>query len=88
MVEGYPNMDDTLGRIKATGFKKVCLIPFMLVAGVHFHEDLTCEDDSWQKTFERNGIEVSVVDRGIGHLEEISRVFCDHISDALDIIPL
>ncbi len=88
VVEGYPGMDHTLGRIKSAGFKKVCLVPFMLVAGVHFKEDLICEEDSWKKTFERNGIEVRVVDHGIGHIDKITGIFCDHISDALDVIPL
>ncbi|MBU0970137.1 MAG: sirohydrochlorin cobaltochelatase [Proteobacteria bacterium] len=87
VVEGYPGMDHTLDRIKAAGFNRVCLIPFMLVAGVHFREDLTCEPDSWQKTFEREGIEVSVVNQGIGHMEDVTSIFCDHISDALDVIP-
>jgi len=88
VVEGYPGMDHTLERIKSAGFKKVCLVPLMLVAGVHFKEDLTCEEDSWQKTFERQGIEVSVVDHGIGEIDSITNIFCDHISDALDVIPL
>lgn len=88
VVEEYPGMDHTLERIKAAGFTKVWLVPFMLVAGVHFAEDLTCEEDSWQKTFEQNGIEVHVVDHGIGRIDGITRIFCDHISDALDVIPL
>ena len=88
VVEEYPGMDHTLERIKAAAFKKVCLVPFMLVAGVHFTEDLTCEPDSWQKTFERNGIQVQVVDHGIGDIDNITGIFCDHISDTLDVIPL
>ncbi len=88
VVEEYPDMEHTLERIKAAGFKKVCLIPLMLVAGVHFKEDLTCEEDSWQKTFERHDIEVCVVNHGIGDMEDITHIFCDHISDALDVIPL
>lgn len=88
VVEKYPGMDHTLERIKSAGFKKVCLVPLMLVAGVHFTEDLTCEENSWQKTFERHGIEVAVVDHGIGYMEGITNIFCDHITDALDVIPL
>ena len=87
VVEEYPGMDHTLERIKSAGFKKVCLVPFMLVAGVHFAEDLTCEPDSWQKTFERHKIEVTVVDYGIGEIDGITNIFCDHIFDALDVIP-
>jgi sirohydrochlorin cobaltochelatase len=88
VVEEYPGLDHTLARIKSAGFKRVCLVPFMLVAGVHFTEDLTCEADSWQKTFERHGIEVRVVGQGIGCLDDITGIFCDHIADALDVIPL
>jgi len=88
VVEGYPGMNLTLERIKSAGFKKVCLVPFMLVAGVHFREDLTREEDSWQKTFEGHGMEVCVVDHGIGDIDSITGIFCDHISHALDVIPL
>ncbi len=88
VVKGYPGLDHILERIQSAGYTKVCLIPLMLVAGVHFHEDLTQEEDSWQKTFERHGIEVSLVSQGIGHLDKITDIYCDHISQALDVIPL
>ncbi|MBU1341253.1 MAG: sirohydrochlorin cobaltochelatase [Proteobacteria bacterium] len=88
VVEGYPGMNHTLERIKKAGFKKLCLIPLMLVAGVHFKQDLTCDEDSWQKTFEKHGIDVSMVDHGIGDMKAIIDIFCNHISDALDVIAL
>ncbi|MCG8684093.1 MAG: sirohydrochlorin cobaltochelatase [Desulfobacterales bacterium] len=87
VVEDFPDMDYTLERIQTANYKKVCLIPLMLVAGVHFKEDLTCEEDSWQKTFERYNIQVSVVDHGIGEIDDITKIFCTHISQALDVIP-
>lgn len=88
VVEDFPGMDYTLARIKKDGYQKVTLVPLMLVAGVHFQEDLTREEDSWQKTFERSGIEVSLVDQGIGRIDGITKIFCDHIMDALDVIPV
>ncbi|MDD9302493.1 MAG: sirohydrochlorin cobaltochelatase [Desulfobacter sp.] len=88
VVEGYPEKEDILARVKAAGFKRICLIPFMLVAGVHFKEDLTCEPDSWQKCFENAGIRVDVVDQGIGGLSGIQDIFCCHMEAALDIILL
>ncbi|MCK5099575.1 MAG: sirohydrochlorin cobaltochelatase [Desulfobacteraceae bacterium] len=88
VVEGYPEMEVTLQRIKTAGFKKVCIIPFMLVAGVHFNEDLTQEEDSWQKTFECNNIAVSVVNHGIGEIDMISGIYCQHMIDALNVIPI
>ena len=86
VIEGYPEMDIIVQKIKNAGFKKVRIIPFLLVAGIHFMKDLTKEDNSWQKVFEQNNIEVSVVKHGIGEITMISKIFCRHISDALDII--
>lgn len=88
VVEGFPEMEETLERIRKKGFSKIRLIPFMLVAGVHFLEDLTKEEDSWQKTFERNDIKVSVVPHGVGQIDDITRIYCRHINEALDVIPL
>ena len=87
VLEGYPGMDETIGKISSQGFKKVRIIPLMLVAGMHFKQDLTKKDDSWQKTFERRGIKVNVVDHGLGELDGINNIFVRHISEAFDAIP-
>lgn len=87
-VEEYPGADEVVARVAAAGLKKVCLIPFMLVAGVHFREDLMGEDDdSWKSLFAAAGIEVAAVDQGIGMLPEISDILADHIAAALDVVP-
>lgn len=88
VVEGFPKMEETLGRIQEKGFKKVQIIPLLLVAGVHFIQDLTEEDDSWQQTFERNNIEVTLVSHGLGNIDGITEIFSRHIKEALDVIPL
>ncbi|MCP4672783.1 MAG: hypothetical protein GY857_15920 [Desulfobacula sp.] len=88
VLEKFPDMNYTLERVKAAGFTKVCLIPLLLVTGVHFKKDLTVEKNSWRETFERNKIKVSVIDHGIGDLDAVTKIFCDHIADALDVIPL
>lgn len=86
-VEEYPGADEIVARVAAAGLKKVCLIPFMLVAGVHFREDLVGEDDdSWKSLFTAAGIEVETVDQGIGMLPEISDILADHIAAALDVV--
>ena len=88
VVEGFPGMEETLDRIMKKGFKKVLMIPLLLVAGVHFIQDLTKDENSWQKTFERHNIQVSVVPHGVGQLDGITRIFSRHIKEALDVIPL
>jgi sirohydrochlorin cobaltochelatase len=88
VVEYSPGMDYILERIKLAGFKKACLIPLLLVAGFHFKKDFTGRENSWQKTFERNSIKVSIVDHGVGEINAVTKIFCDHITDALNVIPL
>ncbi|MFO7752091.1 MAG: sirohydrochlorin cobaltochelatase [Desulfobacteraceae bacterium] len=88
VVDGYPSMEITVDRVRQSGFSRVVLIPFMLVAGVHFKEDIAGETDSWQAAFEAADIGVSVVQNGIGALDGISSLFARHIEEALDVIPL
>lgn len=88
VVEGYPEVDDIVEAVKHAGFQKVCLVPFMLVAGVHFFEDLAGEEESYKAAFEEQGIEVTLKKNGIGMNDKIIDIFCKHIEDAIDIIPL
>jgi sirohydrochlorin cobaltochelatase len=87
-VEGCPGAEEVVGDVLAAGFSKVCLVPFMLVAGVHFQEDLCAEEgDSWKTLMQSSGIEVRLESRGIGELPGITDIFCRHIQEALDVIP-
>ena len=87
VVEGYPSRAEIVDAVKGAGFKKVRLIPFMLVAGAHFQEDLAGDDDSWRTAFEESDISVLVETKGIGYYNEIIDIFGKHVKDALDIIP-
>jgi len=87
VVEGYPLREEIVAGVKRAGFRKVLLISFMLVAGVHFIEDLLGEEDSWKTAFEDNGISVSVENTGTGFNDSIIEIFCKHIEDAMDVIP-
>ena len=85
--EGYLSQEKTIEDVKKAGFRKVRIIPFMIVAGVHFHEDLTGDDDSWKTGFEEEGFSVTVEPSGLGFNHGIIEIYCKHIQDALDIIP-
>ncbi len=87
LVEGSPGPEDVLERLQADGCGRVRLIPFMLVAGRHFLEDLAGEEGSWKALFEARGLRVELDPRGLGGREEIMEVFCRHIAEALDVIP-
>ena len=87
-VEGCPEAEEVVSDVLKAGFSQVCLVPFMLVAGVHFQEDLCAEEeDSWKSLFEAFGIGVRLESRGMGELPGIGDVFCSHIREALDVIP-
>ncbi|MFP4258938.1 MAG: sirohydrochlorin cobaltochelatase [Desulfovermiculus sp.] len=87
-VEGCPEAEEVVSDVLTAGFSRVCLVPFMLVAGVHFQEDLCAADeDSWKFMFEASGVEVRLESRGMGELPGIGDIFCSHIQDALDVIP-
>uniref|UniRef100_UPI00404B1C94 sirohydrochlorin cobaltochelatase n=1 Tax=Dissulfurimicrobium sp. TaxID=2022436 RepID=UPI00404B1C94 len=85
--DGRPTRDETIAAVKESGFTKVRLVPLMLVAGRHFHEDMIGETDSWKTTFEQKGMDVLVHPDGLGELSGIIEIFCDHIQDALAVIP-
>jgi sirohydrochlorin cobaltochelatase len=87
VVEGLPSREQVIKAVVTTGVRKVRLIPLMLVAGVHFIEDLSADEDSWKAAFQEAGLEVDVEPEGIGTKREVVRIFIDHIRAALDIIP-
>lgn len=87
-VEGCPEAEVVVQDVVWAGFSRVCLVPFMLVAGIHFQEDLCAdEEDSWKSLFEAAGVQVRLEYRGMGELPGIGDIFCCHIQEALDVIP-
>jgi Cobalamin biosynthesis protein CbiK, Co2+ chelatase len=83
----YPR-DRIVQAVKEKGIKSVLLVPFMIVAGVHLKEDLIGDsEDSWKSRFEREGIELRAIDKGLGYYPFIVDIFIDHIKQALDAIP-
>lgn len=84
---GYPDCSHTINRVLTAGFKKVRLVPLLLVAGVHFQEDLAGKKDSWAAAFRHHGITVALHPDGLGMEKSVIDIFCRHIRDALDVIP-
>jgi sirohydrochlorin cobaltochelatase len=87
-VEQFPPSEVLIEEIAAAGFKEILVIPFLLVAGMHYRQDLMSEEnDSWGSRLRDMGIAVEIIPDGIGNLAGISEIFCDHIREALDVIP-
>lgn len=85
--ENYPDRDILIEKIKADGFHRVRLVPFMLVAGVHFEEDLAGPDDSWKTAFEDHGLDVLMETEGLGSRKPVIDIFINHIKSAFSVIP-
>ena len=85
--EGHASMEEVVRAVSLAGYKHVRLVPLMLVAGVHFMEDIAGDEDSWKTAFEAKNISVSLEQNGLGLSSSIIEIFCQHIHDALDIIP-
>jgi len=88
VIEGYPASAEVIADITGSGYKKVRIIPLLLVAGMHFQRDLTGgRQDSWTTLLAQADIRVESIEQGLGTLPAISDMFCQHIKDALAIIP-
>lgn len=83
-VEGYPEIEQVIKRLKDNNIKTVDLIPFMLVAGDHAINDMAGEDeDSWKSILEKEGFKVKVHLKGLGENPYIQDQFKNHAIDCM-----
>lgn len=84
-VEGFPDFDTVLRHIKKGNYTKITLMPSMIVAGDHAHNDLAGDEaDSWKNLFKAEGYDVDVIMKGLGELPTIQQLFVDHANAALE----
>lgn len=85
-VEGFPNFDNTIEDMRGKGYKKVVLVPLMVVAGDHANNDLAGpEDDTLRALMEKEGYEVTCIVKGLGENPAFQKLFVDHALDAKQI---
>ena len=78
-VEATPSLDDVLAQVQAGEYERVVLEPLMVVCGDHANNDMAGDDaDSWKSTFEAAGYEVVPVLKGLGEMEKIREIYCEH----------
>ena len=79
-VEGWPDLTAILPQLREGGFRSVCLVPLMLVAGDHaLHDMAGDEPDSWKQILLRDNFEVTCVMRGLGQLKGVQELYCQHV---------
>lgn len=79
-VEGYPTIEEVKSQLKNGKFKRVKLVPMMIVAGDHANNDMAVD---WKNEIEELGYEVSCVMRGLGELEGVQQMFVKHIKELI-----
>ena len=83
-VEGYPELEQVIKKLKNRNIKTVDLLPFMLVAGDHAINDMASdEDDSWKTILEKEGFNVKVHVKGLGENPYIQEKFKNHALDCM-----
>lgn len=75
-IEGYPEYDDMLAQLKASGLKKVIMMPFMFVAGEHAKNDIAGD---WKEELENEGFSVDVKMQGLGENTSIQDIYISHL---------
>lgn len=74
----------TLRKLGVSGYKKVCLMPLLFVAGYHAKKDIAAESGSWKSVFEEAGYEVRPNLTGLGEIEGIREIFMEHLLTAME----
>ncbi|MDP3480619.1 MAG: sirohydrochlorin cobaltochelatase [Desulfoprunum sp.] len=84
VVEKNPVSETIPAEIAAAGFKQVCMIPVLLVAGMHYNRDVIgTGDNSWLLCLQRQGLEVENITHGLGRQPGLCEIIIDHIKEAL-----
>jgi sirohydrochlorin cobaltochelatase len=82
-VEGYPELDHILSRVE--GYKKLTLMPLMIVAGDHAQNDMAGdEEDSYKSILSEMGIETECILEGLGQNPAIQDIFVNRLADLLE----
>lgn len=84
-VEGYPNFDTVIKRLKRKNITEVTVAPLMVVAGDHARNDMASdEEESWKSMLEAEGIKVNVHMKGLGENEKFNELYINRIEDLIN----
>lgn len=82
-VEGWPNLETVLPKLKKNGVKHVTLMPIMMVAGDHATNDMAGnEPDSHKSILEKEGFKVDAYLHGLGENAKIRAMYVERAEDA------
>ena len=86
-VEGWPRIEQAAHFLKRKGYKKVLLVPIMMVAGDHANNDMAGDDeDSHKSILEKEGLTVRAYLHGLGENKKIQKMFVERANEAWDAL--
>lgn len=75
-LEGIPTLEDIISNLKARNINRVVLQPLLLMRGKHGTKDL----NSWEENLINNGFEVEKVDKALGEIEEVRKLYINKLN--------
>ncbi len=83
-LEKFPDSQNLPAEIRAAGFAEVCIIPLLLIAGMHYNRDIVGDGQtSWITRLRKIGLAVEAIDHGLGLFPGVERLIIRHIAEAL-----
>jgi sirohydrochlorin cobaltochelatase len=83
-LENFPHSHSIIDEIISRGFVEILLIPFLMVAGMHFLRDINGNSPrSWKSLCAKHNISLILHDQGLAMLPCIADIFSSHIKHAL-----
>lgn len=84
LVEGEPGLEKVAAGLKEAGAKKVTIYPLLMIAGDHASNDICGdEDESWKKTFQKDGLKVNCVPRGLASVPAWTAQYKERLDETL-----
>lgn len=86
-VEGWPNLETVLPKLKKNGIRKVTLMPIMMVAGDHANNDMAGDEpDSHKSILTKEGFAVETYLHGLGENKAIRDLYVARANEAWDAL--
>lgn len=86
-VEGWPSLDDWVGKLKMHKVENIILMPLMMVAGDHANNDMAGdEEDSHKVILQKAGFKVETRLKGLGENKKIRDIYLKHANEAWDAL--
>ncbi len=83
-LEKFPDSKGLPDEIQAAGFTEVCIIPFLLIAGMHYGRDIVGDGpNSWTTRLRNTGLIVEAISYGLGLFPGVEQLIIRHIAEAL-----